>query len=600
MLPTKQLPQIPDTENQEDHLDIYGFYIYGGKYFTVEIQRRNKVKVELSNFVGSSLFHLVNGTNNSKRIILIQRNTGEAYLIEILSSEMKLETFETILKSKQCTFYGNTYQLKRIFAHWMDNEVQVHIIETMGWNAEYQVYTFANAVFTTSGKILTVDEVGIITCPDSGNRYYLPAFGQAHINNPDYDGERKFLFLDSEIDFERWAILYYQAFETNGGIAILFLILSLFWDIVFEKVGFFPFLFLFGAYGTGKTSMTEYLLRVFGGDFIGIPLNNATQVALSRTIASRNNTIFYLKEYTPETDEANQDLILTVYDGSGRVTGVKSNDNRTRIASVKSAIIFDGNHLPHQKTAVLSRMILLHFENNKFTAQQREAFNELHRLQEQGWGRVITDILRHREFFAKNFRQTFDENIQELRESLKADFAERTLKHVALILTPARLLYKKLHFPFSFNEITRAVVDNAKEQNILLRQTDEVTIFWQSFAYNIRNGNLVQFFHDLPGSDPKKSHYRLKRDETGESVLQIKLQLVYPEYVRYCKNNNQKFLDSNSLRMLLTSKSYPPFIPNGKKGRSSAYTDFHFGSCYQFRLNLTENEYSINEVEINV
>ncbi|MCW0483501.1 hypothetical protein [Gaoshiqia sediminis] len=600
MLPNKQLPQIPDTESQEDHLEIYGFYIYGGKYFTVEIQRRNKVKVELSNFVGSSLFHLVNGTNNSKRIIQIQRNTGETYLIEIQSGEMKLETFETILKSKQCTFYGNTYQLKRIFSHWMDNEVQAHIIETMGWNPEHQVYAFSNAIFTTSGKLLNADEVGVITCPDSGNRYYLPAFGQAHINNPDYEGERKFVFLNSEIDFENWAILYYKAFETNGGIAILFLILSLFWEIVFDKVGFFPFLFLFGAYGTGKTSMTEYLLRVFGGDFIGIPLNNATQVALSRTIASRNNTIFYLKEYTPETDEANQDLILTAYDGSGRVTGVKSNDNRTRIASVKSAIVFDGNHLPNQKTAVLSRMILLHFENNKFSAQQREAFNELHRLQEQGWGRVITDILRHREFFAKNFRKTFDENIRELRESLKADFAERTLKHVALILTPARLLYKKLPFPFSFNDITRAVVENAKEQNILLRQTDEVTIFWQAFAYNIRNGNLVQFIHDLPVSDPKKSHYRLKRDETGESVLQIKLQLVYPEYVRYCKNNNQKFLDSNSLRMLLTSKSYSPFIPNTQKGRGGAYTDSHFGSCYQFRLNLTENEYSINEIELNL
>ena len=60
-------------------------------------------------------------------------------------------------------------------------------------------------------------------------------------------------------------VCYTKLLRTNGGIAILFLILSLFWDIVFEKVGFFPFLFLFGAYGTGKTSMTEYLLRVFGG-----------------------------------------------------------------------------------------------------------------------------------------------------------------------------------------------------------------------------------------------------------------------------------------------------------------------------------------------
>ncbi|KOH47059.1 DUF927 domain-containing protein [Sunxiuqinia dokdonensis] len=596
----KVLAEIPDSENHGEHHEIYGFYISGSKYFTIEIQRRNKVKVELSNFVGKSLFHLVNGTNNSKRIILIQRYTGETYLVELQSSEMRLDSFETTLKSKQCTFLGNTYQLKRIFARWMDEEVQATIIEVMGWNPEHQIYAFANAIFTKAGQLLKVDDVGIIADPETQSKYYLPAFGQAHINNLDYEGERKFVYIEGEIDFEKWSKLYFQAFETNGGIAILFLILSVFWDVVFNQVGFFPFLFLFGAYGTGKTSMTENLLRVFGKDFIGIPLNNATQVALSRTIASRNNTIFYLKEYTPETDEANQDLILTAYDGSGRVTGVKSNDNRTRIAAVKSAIIFDGNHLPNQKTAVLSRMILLNFENNKFTPEQRKAFEGLHRIKDNGFGIVVTDILKHREYFAKNFKREFDENIKELRTDLKADFAERTLKHVALVLTPAKLLSKKLQLPFAFNEIKRAVVDNAKDQNSLLKQTDEVTIFWQAFAYNVRNGNLIQFIHDDPGSDPKRCHYRKKMEESGESILQIKLQLIYTEYVRYCKNNNQRFLDSNSLRMLLTSKAYKPFIANVQKGRSAAYTDSYFGSCYQFRLESNENGFAINEVELNM
>jgi len=591
---------IPDSQNQDAELEDFGFYIYGSKYFTKEAKGKKTVKIELSNWVGSSEFHLVNGTNNSKRIIRIQRNTLEQHIVEVQSSEMKLDSFEVILKSKQCTFYGNTYQLKRIFARWMDNEIQANIIETLGWNREHQNYAFANAVFTAKGKLVKVNEVGIVDDPDDENKkYYLPAFGMAHLNNPDYDGERKFIYIDGTLNFEQWAKIYFETFETNGGIAILFLILSVYWDIVFDQVGFFPFLFLFGAYGTGKTTLVENLLRLFGKDYIGIPLNNATQVGLSRTIASRNNSIFYLKEYTTDTDEANQDLLLTAYDGSGRATGVKSNDNRTKVAQVKSAIILDGNHLPTQKTAVLSRMVLLNFENNRFSDTQRKSFAELERLQDKGFGKVLTEIMKHREYFQKGFKKTFDENMKEIRQVIKADFSERTLKHVALLLTPAKLLIKKLKFPFSFNEITNAVVDNAIEQNRLLKQTDEITVFWTAFAWGVKNGNLTELNFDQYSDNRKQADYNLKRQESGESILQIKLPRVLPEYVKYCKNNNQRYLDGNSLRMLLTSKSYEAFIPTSQKGRGVNHTDVHFGTCYQFRLLSDENGFSINGVEIN-
>jgi len=565
---------IPDSPSPDEDLEQYGFYIFGSKYFTKEYKGKRLVKIELSNFVGESLFHLVNGTNNSKRIIKLQRNTGEKHIVEVQSSEMKLEAFKTILKSKQCSFLSNTYQLERIFVKWMDYEIQANIIETQGWNREHQIYAFANAVFTSKGKLVKSNEVGIVDDPnDESKKYYLPAFGQAHLNNTDYDGERKFIYIDGTLNFEQWAKLYFEAFESNGGIAILFLILSVYWDVIFDQVGFFPFLFLFGAYGTGKTTLVENLLRLFGKDFIGIPLNNATQVGLSRTIASRNNSIFYLKEYT---------------------------DNRTKVSQVKSAIILDGNHLPTQKTAVLSRMVLLNFENNRFSDTQRKAFAELERLQDKGFGKVLTEIMKHREQFQKGFKKTFDENMKELREMVKADFAERTLKHVALLLTPAKLLIKKLKFPFSFNEITNVVVDNAIEQNRLLKQTNEITVFWTAFAWGVKNGNLIKFFYSQHEDNRKKAHYNLKMEIAEEAILQIKLPGVWPEYVRYCKNNNQRFLDMNSLKMLLTSKSYKHFIPNPQKRKGDAYYDRHFWTCYQFRLQKEENGFSINEVELNM
>ena len=596
---------VPDSVDREFHFKQFGYYVDGIKYWVYDVKiikgDTKNIPILISNFTGKFNFHLVNGTNNSKRILTIQKYTGEIYTIEIESSEMRPEAFKTILHSKQMGFLGNGYQLERIFMHWMDNETQANIIDTLGWNREFQLYAFANAVIDRKGNLLKVNEVGIIQEHGKNEKYYLPAFGLAHINNPDYEGERKFVFIEGDLNFEQWAKLYFEAFESNGAIAILFLILSVFWDIVFNQVGFFPFLFLFGAFGTGKTTLVEFLLRLLGKDFIGIPLNNATQVALSRTIASRNNSIFYLKEYTTETDEANQDLILTAYDGSGRSTGVKSNDNRTKNANVKSAIIFDGNQLPTQKAAVLSRMILLNFENNKFTDIQRKAFNQLEKNQDIGFGKILIDILKHRQYFQDNFKKSYDENIKELREIRNIDFAERTLKHVALILAPAKMLVKKLQFPFNFNQITISVVENAIEQNRLLKSSDEVTIFWQAFSYGVRNNTLVQFSHDSNSNNKKNSHFNLKSDEKSkEDILQIKLQSLYPEYVKYCKNNGQRFLDGNSLRMLLTAKSNPYFIPGMQKGRGETYTDKFFGSCYQFHPEKNENGFLINGVEINM
>lgn len=599
--------KIPDSDEPKVDYDLYGFFVIDSKYFTYRTQtvkgKTNYIETELSNFIGRSEYHITNGTNNSKRIICLQRNTGETYLIEVQSSEMKPESFEVILKSKQCTFYGGAYELKRIFAYWMDNEQQAEIISALGWSYTNHFYSFSNGIFDPdSRKWYPVDEVGIVKVKDK--KFFLPAFSQSHINDPDYDNERKFRYIPGQIGFTEWAELYYKAYGSNGAIAIQFLILSLFWDIVFNQVGFFPFLFLFGAFGTGKTSLTESLLRVFGLDFIGTPINNASQVGLSRTIASRNNTIYYLKEYTQDSDDSVQDLFLTAYDGSGRTTGIKSNDNRTQVAAIKSALMIDGNSLPTQKSAVLSRMILLYFQSNQFSKEQREAHKLLQIEQENGLGQVVADILQYRKYFANEFKTTYETNNRELRQFNKIDFAERTLKHVALILTPAKLLFKKIQMPFTFDELTNEVVNNAIEQTKLLKQTDELTIFWEAFSYNVTKGYLIEFKQEFDNG--KNSHFRVFFGKHNEiepaAILQLKLNMVIPDYVKYCKNNNQRFLDPGSLRKLLTSESYKPFIKSSQNRKGETVIVKNFGSCYQFFLEKQESDegviYSINDVDI--
>ncbi|NQU53002.1 MAG: DUF927 domain-containing protein [Bacteroidetes bacterium] len=588
--------KIPDSKNPSEDQKKNGFFIENGKYFLEETRGKGTRTKELSNFVMQSVFHLNNGTNNSKRIIKIQRYTGETNFIEVYSSEMKLATFETILKSNRCTFIGGTENLNLIFSRLMDDESEAFYIDVLGYIPEHNIYAFADSVITQSNQVEKVNELGIISDTNENKSYYLPSFGIANINDASHDTNRLYSFRPGNLTFESWAKYYFQSFESNGIIGILFLILSVFRDIVFNQVGFFPFLFLHGDYGTGKTSFVERLLSVFGKDTIGTALNNATITALSRIVSTRLNSLFYFKEYTSDTEENAQDFILTAYDGAGRTTGVKSNDNRTQSLVIKSGIILDGNELPVEKSAVFSRMILASFEKQNFSDEQKEAFDTLKNEAEIGLGNVLLDILKHREYFAANFKEIYSENLKDLKQSeISKNLRERMLNHVALLLTPAKLLHNKLSFPFSFNEATSQIIERALNQDELLKESNAVNIFWNAVAYGIRHCNINKYDETLYNN---MADYRLKYDNTGDGIIQIKYPNLYPKYVTYCKSNNIKFLDKNSLKSLLTSEANKSFIRGSQKNRGVAYTDKIFNSCYQFAFQKKGNTIEVNDVEI--
>ena len=593
------LSKIPDSESPHDDLKAYGHFIQNGKYCVIESRRGkgNNEPVELSNFVMKSLYNLDNGTNNSKRIFMIQRHTGEISVIEISSSEMKKETFETILRSIRCTFLGFSDKLNLIFARLMDEESEAIFIDVLGWIPEHEIYAFADSIYSKSNNLLRVNDLGIVTEPTEKKNFYLPAFGVANIKDVGQNGTRLYSFRPGNLNFESWSKYYYESFESNGTVGILFLILSVFRDIVFDQVKFFPFLFLFGEAGTGKTSFVERLLSVFGNDTIGVALNNSTITGLSRIVSTRNNSIFYLKEYTSDTDEKAQDFILTAYDGAGRTTGIKSNDNKTQSIVIKSGIIFDGNNLPVEKSAVFSRMILLNHEKQNFSHEQTIAFDRLKQEAEFGLSNVLIDILKEREFFAKNFKKVYQENLQELKKSdVSNSFTDRMINHVALLLTPAKMLWDRLNFPFDFNEATNQIIERAENQSYLLKRSNAITIFWDSFAYGIRNSEVIEYTDSI--DNHKNSDFRIKYDNTGGGIIQIKYPNLHPKYVKYCRMNNIKALDSNSLKSNLTAEGNKSFIPGSQKNRGVAITDKVFGSCYQFAFLKKEKCIEINEVEI--
>jgi hypothetical protein len=598
---------IPDSMDKHSFFEKYKYFIKEGRYFGLEKVKEEYHEVDLSNFTMKSLYNLTNGSNNSSRLIVVKRYTGEKVLLEVRSSDLKPETLETILKSQRCTFYGSGTKLKKIFAHLMDDEKQSIVIDVLGWNEDHKFYSFADCIITHDDQLIPIDEMGIIQY--NQDCFYLPPFGLANVTDKSFENEKKLKYRPGDIDFEKWAELFYKSSGDNAIIGMLFSIMASYRDMIFNRLGFFPYMFLFGDFGTGKSQFTARLLSMFSADTVGTPLNNSTIVGLNRTVSSICNGMFYFKEFSELTEGSAEDFMLPGYDGAGRKTGIPTQDNKTKDFPIRSAIIFDGNALP-KKGSILSRMIMLWFETSKFSDEEKAAFTELRDHSKQGFGNVLREILSHRQLISDKLREYFEDAESEIKEVVRTDdrFAslksagDRTMQHAVLLLTMHRIFHTVLSFPVDYNTARDIILTNAANITNLLQDTSVTSIFWESFAFNQRKEYIDKLTFNMDGPINKKSAiYNVKFDP--EPVLQIKLRDFYPYYVKYAKDNGIRYLDLNSLRLILTSANNLTFVQPVQKSRAKSYTDKKFGSCYQFRLTKvpeTTNTYSIDGIEISL
>ncbi len=573
-------PIEKDSIDEEDDFKGYEFYKKEGSYYTKIMVGKQLKEKRISNFIMESLYNLDDGTNNTKRIIKLQNRSGNINLIEVRSSETKADSFETILKSKQCTFKGNSYELKSIFEYLMDNEQYAKEITMLGFQPDKEVYAFSDAIINNANQVKKINELGVIH--DNTNTYYLPAFSPANINDDLYENERKFSYKEGNVGFKTWADLFYKAYGVNGSIGTMYLILSLFRDVVFRELNFFPFLFLFGDYGVGKTQFTKAIIKLIG-NFEGTDINTTTDTGLSRTVSQRINSLFYFKEFSNQTDKKIYNFVLTAYDGVGKTMGQKTVGNQTKNLQTRSGIIFDGNYLPIHKSAVYSRFIVLNFEKQDFTEAETEAWKKLNKYSKNGFSGVTKEILKHRELFKNNISEKLEENLQRINKNEEINSLPARIKtHLALLIIPFQLLKDNLDFPFTLKELQEKLIEYAKEQMEVLNETKDVSVFWQAMDF------------------AKNSNYKLQSENhyiKDDNFVYIKYNSVYPYYVEYCKNNNYNISDKESLRKLLTSPANKSFIQGSTR---KMVTKRPIGDCYKFRYSQLENNIKIDTVEINI
>lgn len=575
-------PIIPDSENKKEANHENYFYKEDGCYYVQDIVRGKPTIKKLSNFVMEILFHLIDGSKDTSRIIKFQRNTGEIVVKELLSSELNLDKFKKIIRSisgRGLSYFGNTTQLEYILAHLQDFEEHAKAINQLGYQIESQTYAFADAIITRDNKLFYIDKLGVVKV--NNKTFYLAPFSETNLKNIAYNDQRRFSYQEGELSFKDWASLIYMAYGINGTIGISFIVLALFRDFIINLTGFFPFLFLFGDQGAGKSNFINFFLHLFGEPGNGISLLNSTDKGFSRSLTQRKNALYYLKEYTNSIDKKTVDIFKTGYDGELYTMAQKSNDNKTITHEITSACMVDGNELPTSEAALFARMIVLNFEENHFTQSSTDAYKKLLKNKDKGFCQVTRELLKSRPYFEKEFKPLYETIFHELKQDLKKDIeiTDRQLRHIALILAPVKLLKDRLSFPFKYDNFLQAVIANAQTQSELSNDIKDVNIFW----------NAISFKRNETYSEIKEGvQYTI---DYSKEILFLKYKQLYPFYVEYAKKNNMRILGEHSLKELLTSKGNKAFIPNTtQKARGDkAYTKKNFGSCYMFRFEKTDN-----------
>lgn len=504
---------LPPGVKPEDYFQ-HGFYEQDNCYYSI----KDGVPRMVCGFTIKVLY-LVKSKLNPKRIVELKNQFGYKTTLDLPT-----DAFTGLGQFKKCVesagnfvFEGNETDLTRLKKKLFREEKLTQEISTLGHQTRGNFFAFANGIY--NGKWTGIDEYGIVE--HDGSNYYLPFLSS--INNDDQQNmanEKKFVHKPCELNFEQWADLMHKVYGSNGMMGVCFYIAALYRDIVFDQLNAFPLLFCFGERQSGKTKYTDSFKPLFGQPQDSLSLENpSTTIGMSRTLANFSNTIVMLDEYKNSVDKRTIGLLKGLWDGFGRITGVKSNDNQTKTTRPLSSVILSGQDMPTIDNALFTRCILLEFRDK---ARDYANYELLKRLEKQGQSGITIELLGFRSQMEVVFRETFQRVLKYLKDHLRGEGIEdRMLQNMATILAPAYHLIEKdrLKFPVESLELFDMAIKLIRRQHAQISSSTDARRFWDVF---VGMANAKPYPQIIEGQD-----YRFVK-----GILYIRLGNIHPTYLK--------------------------------------------------------------------
>jgi hypothetical protein len=178
-----------------------------------------------------------------------------------------------------------------------------------------------------------------------------------------------------------WIDLVWQCFGAKGLVAVTFWFGTLFAEQIRKAQKSYPFFELVGEAGAGKSTLIEFLWKLYGrADYEGFDPSKATPAARARNFAQVSCLPVVLIE-SDRDDEGKDakkafdwDELKTAYNGRPiRAMGVKNTGNDTREPPFRGAIVISQNAKVAASQAIMQRICHITVDSSAHTSQSRAA-----------------------------------------------------------------------------------------------------------------------------------------------------------------------------------------------------------------------------------
>jgi len=379
---------------------------------------------------------------------------------------------------------GKNLDFERLTTKLYDEMGEGAMIQVLGWQPE-GFWAFCDQIIF-NGKNEDVDEYGVFHF--QGSSFYVPAGNKIYANNTSkFLPQKQCSYIESNVTFTELSAQLMKVHRKHSMNALLFTIGTYFSDLIYSRVSCFPILFLYGEASTGKDNLIEACQSFFGEPQSALTMTGKanTDKAKIRKFAQFRNMIVHMSEYTRGMSDVDQ-MLKSIWDRRGYERGTIDSAVGTESVSIESTLMFTGNEYP-DNDALITRILAEEMNKDTFTQDEKEEYEKLKDMVQDGYSYLSTDILAERKNFEKNFRKTYKETGAELKVLLKhISLADRMIQNAAVLGSVYKLMSKRLHFPFTYEDWTKNLV-RVYEKQSRKRDTGSVAMmWWDAFVYAVK------------------------------------------------------------------------------------------------------------------
>ena len=388
-------------------------------------------------------------------------------------------------------FSGTTYMLDRMMERQLFNIKRVETIDYIGYSIEHGCYVLGD-IAVKDGALQDVNSEDFFEF----GKLSLKSLNRSVTLNINRD--------PSEYR-THWVNLLWTAFGPKGLAALTFWFGSLFAEQIRAAQSSYPFLEVVGEAGAGKSTLIEFLWKLFGRNgYEGFDPSKSSLAARARNFSQVSCLPVVLIESDRERMDGEKahvksfdwDELKTAYNGrSTRARGMATGGNETYEPPFRGAIVISQNNPVNASEAILSRIVHLYFDRSTQTPESGEAADALKFLSvDEVSGFILAATKREKKImevvtertpiYLKELRARGDIKMPRLIETHAQMLALADALQLVVKLTPAQA-----------DALHRQIVTMACErQQVINDDHPLVQDFWEAFDY-LNEGDLPQLNH---------------------------------------------------------------------------------------------------------